>query len=286
MIGRLDCLILPLIAVAPLLEAQRPAAIRAADLRCEYLLNPLGIDVARPRLSWLIEAVDPAGRGLKQSAYRVLVASNAQAMDAGTGDLWDSGKVASDQSEQVVYGGKSLASGAAAFWKIEVWDQAGKSAGWSAPARWSMGLLKPNDWQGKWIGLDETGLYKRPGSPYHLLESARWIWWAAGDPRAGAAPGDRFFRASLDIPQGGRVVNAVCVMAADRDFELSVNGTRAGKGSNVRLPEIIEIAPNLRPGRNVIAVRARNGGAKKPAGLIGSIRIEFTKGQPLIVSTG
>src|SRR5690242_7915845 len=113
MMCRLDCLILPLtlIAIVPLLEAQRPAAIQAADLRCEYLRNPLGIDVTRPRLSWVIESVDPAGRGLKQGGYRVLVASNAQSLDAGTGDLWDSGKVASDQSAQVMYGGKSLASG-------------------------------------------------------------------------------------------------------------------------------------------------------------------------------
>ena len=161
---RLNCLILPLavIAVIPLLHAQ-PSAIRASDLRCEYLANPLGIDVAHPRLSWVVEAVHPADRGLKQNAYRVLVASSEQVLDTGTADLWDSGKVASDQSAQVVYGGKSLASGTPAFWKVEVWDQAGTRSGWSTTAQWSMGLLNRNDWQGKWIGLDETGLYKRPG---------------------------------------------------------------------------------------------------------------------------
>jgi alpha-L-rhamnosidase len=284
---RLDRLILPLVAmaVAPVLQAQ-PPAIRPADLRCEYLVNPLGIDVARPRLSWVIEGVRPGDRGLKQSAYRILVASTRQALDAGTGDLWDSGKVASDQSVQVVYGGKSLASGSFAFWKAEVWDHAGNSSGWSAPADWSMGLLKPDDWQGKWIGLDATGPYKRPGSPYHSLENARWIWWAGGDGATAASPGDRFFRASFDIPQANRVVKAVCVIAADHEFELFVNGVRAGKGNNVRLPEIIEVASYLKPGSNVMAVRARNGGANKPAGLIGAVRVEFTKGQPIILSTG
>lgn len=281
------CLILPLavLAVLPVLQAQ-PPAIQAADLRCEYLANPLGIDVAHPRLSWVIEAVHSAERGLKQSAYRVLVASNEQALDTGTADLWDSGKVTSDQSAQVVYGGKSLASGTPAFWKVEVWDQAGNSSGWSASAKWSMGLLKPNDWQGKWIGLDETGLYKRPGSPYHGLENARWIWLGAGAPANVAPAGDRFFRVSFDIPQASRVVKAVCVMAADREFELFVNGVHAGKGDNVRLPEIIEVASLIKPGSNVIAVRAQNEGANKPAGLIGAIRVEFTKGQPLILSTG
>ena len=282
----LDCLILPLavIAVAPVLHAQ-PSAIRAADLRCEYLANPLGMDVAHPRLSWVIEAVHPSGRGLKQSAYRVLAASSEQALDTGAADLWDSGKVASDQSAQIEYGGKSLASGTPVFWRVEVWDQAGNRSGWSTTAKWSMGLLKPGDWQGRWIGLDETGLYKRPGSPYHGLENARWIWWAAGDP-TGASAGDRFFRASLDIPQGSRVVKAVCVMAADQEFELFINGVHAGNGDNVRLPEIMEVASQIKPGHNVIAVRAKNEGANKPAGLIAAIRVAFAKGSPFVLSTG
>ena len=109
---------------------------------------------------------------------------------------------------------------------------------------------------------------------------------AAGDPASGAAAGDRFFRASFDIPQASRVVKAVCVMAADHEFELFINGVHAGKGDNVRLPEIIEVASLIKPGRNVIAVRAQNEGANKPAGLIGAIRVEFAKGPPLTFSTG
>jgi len=278
---RFDCfiLLLAVFAVVPALEAQTPA-IRTADLRCEYLANPLGIDVPQPRLSWVIEGVDPAARGLKQSAYRILVASNERALDAGTADLWDSRKVASDQSAQIVYEGKSLASGTRAFWRVEAWDQAGHSSGWSKTATWSMGLLKPGDWQGEWIGMDETVLYKRPGSPYHSLENARWIWIAAG-----ASVGDRFFRTSFDIAPASRVMRAVCVMAADEEFELFVNGAHAGKGDNVRLPEVIEVASYLKPGNNVIAVRARAAGANKPAGLIGALRVEFTKGQPLMVTT-
>ncbi|MGA8581689.1 MAG: glycoside hydrolase family 78 protein, partial [Bryobacteraceae bacterium] len=69
--------------------------------------------------------------------------------------LWDSGKVASADSAQIVYAGKPLASRAAAFWKVKVWDQRGKASEWSAPAEWCMGLLRPEDWQAAWIGRDE-----------------------------------------------------------------------------------------------------------------------------------
>ena len=146
---------LVLILIAPTLFGA--AAIRPQQLRSEYRVNPQGIDVTDPRLSWVLTAADAKARGLRQTAYRVIVASSERALAAGTGDLWDTGKVASDQSAQVVYRGKPLASGAAAFWKVQVWDQAGQPSDWSAPAQWSMGLLHPQDWQAKWIGRDEPG---------------------------------------------------------------------------------------------------------------------------------
>jgi len=118
-IFRLSWKVLPLVAAVLIAPLQSQASsIRPVDLRCEYLTNPLGIDVARPRLSWVLESAGPAGRGLKQSAYRVLAASSKEILRAGTGNLWDSGKVTSDQSTQVVYGGKLLGSGRRAFWKL------------------------------------------------------------------------------------------------------------------------------------------------------------------------
>ena len=146
---------LVLILIAPTLFGA--AAIRPQQLRSEYRANPQGIDVTDPRLSWVLTAADPKARGLRQTAYRVIVASSERALAANTGDLWDTGKVASDQSAQVVYRGKPLTSGAAAFWKVQVWDQAGQPSDWSAPAQWSMGLLHPEDWKAKWIGRDEPG---------------------------------------------------------------------------------------------------------------------------------
>ena len=125
-------------------------AVDLCNLRCEYLTNPLGIDVRAPRLSWILQSDQ---RGEKQTAYQVLVASTPELLARDIGDGWDSGKVASDRSIQVAYTGKSLTSRTACFWKVRIWDKAGEVSSWSLPASWSMGLLQPDDWQAKWIGF-------------------------------------------------------------------------------------------------------------------------------------
>src|SRR5690348_3430879 len=127
------------------------AQIRAGKLRCEYRVNPQGIDVAAPRLSWVLTPVIPNARDVRQTAYQVLAASTPEALAAGRGDLWDSGKVESDRSIHVEYAGKPLASGARVYWKVRAWDGKSGTAAWSEPAQWSMGLLKASDWKGQWI---------------------------------------------------------------------------------------------------------------------------------------
>jgi alpha-L-rhamnosidase len=128
------------------------AEVTLANLRCEYLVNPVGIDATRPRLSWNLQPGEPGRRGMRQTAYRVLVASSAERLAENRGDLWDSGKVASDLMVGVEYGGKPLASGSRCWWKVMVWDQRGQASPWSAPAFWTLGLLHIDDWQAKWIG--------------------------------------------------------------------------------------------------------------------------------------
>ena len=123
------------------------AALRVEQLRCEYLDNPLGIDTPQPRLSWILASNE---RGVKQTANQLLVASSEAALKRSQSDLWDSGKVLSDDTAQIRYAGQPLASRQQAFWKVRVWDQAG-AVSESKPARWEMGLLTPADWQAKWI---------------------------------------------------------------------------------------------------------------------------------------
>ncbi|MGI9428608.1 MAG: family 78 glycoside hydrolase catalytic domain [Bythopirellula sp.] len=124
------------------------ADLTVTQLRCEYEENPLGIDAVKPRLSWIITG---ESRGILQSAYQILVASSQKNLDADKADLWDSGKVKSDQSIQILYAGKTLTSGMKCYWKVRIWDQDGKASTYGQSSSWQMGLLSPEDWHGKWI---------------------------------------------------------------------------------------------------------------------------------------
>lgn len=123
--------------------------LHITHLRCEYLNNPLGIDVTRPRLSWQLES---KRRGARQTAYQVIVSGNEVDLESEKELLWDSGKVESDQSVHIIYSGKRLQSAQRAWWKVRIWDEEGVPSAYSSPAWWEMGLLRPTDWQGKWIG--------------------------------------------------------------------------------------------------------------------------------------
>ena len=132
------------------------AALVPTDLRCELREAPLGIDQPHPQLSWTLVSTDPNARGVRQSAYQILVASSPDAAAPGQADLWDSGKV-SDRMAYIAYAGKPLASDQGCWWVVQVWDQADLPSGWSSPARWTMGLLGDHPWQAEWLRAPEGG---------------------------------------------------------------------------------------------------------------------------------
>ena len=113
------------------------------DLRCEYLANPLGIDEKRPMLSWMLESNK---RGQLQTAYQIIVSSSLKLLDKNNADIWDSGKVLTDQSTHIEYGGVELKPRMQYFWKIRVWDKDNEVSSYSAPAFWEMGLMDSTDY--------------------------------------------------------------------------------------------------------------------------------------------
>jgi alpha-L-rhamnosidase len=130
------------------------SSLHIEKLKCEYLHNPIGIDALSPSLSWQIKS--NGGRGEKQTAYRIMVASSAENLDEGNANLWDSGKVETDQSQHVEYKGTPLESRTKCFWKVKIWDNDGKPSTWSEPAYWTMGLLNKEDWSAQWIGSPDS----------------------------------------------------------------------------------------------------------------------------------
>ena len=260
-------------------------ALSPSALRCEYAANPAAIGVAQPRLSWVVETAK-GQRGILQGAYQVLVAGSPELLRRDQGDLWDSGKVSSDQSLHVVYAGKELASGQTCYWKVKLWDQGDRASSWSKPAQWTMGLLKPADWQAKWIGFDTSAAQDPSAAAIQKLlrlDDCQWVWAngaAAGNQPAGKA----YFRKVIQIPAGQAVKQAIFVLTADDGFQLFVNGHPAGQGGSWKVISNLEITGRLQPGANAIGIEASNGGDKpSPAGLIGRLVIMFASGVPMVV---
>lgn len=222
------------------------ANVTVDNLRCESLKDPLGIDVAKPRLSWQLDSG-------KQSAYQIT-----------TDNGWDTGKVVSDQSIQVEYNGPALQAGQRVTWKVRTWlarqslgeggNKGDKPSHWSQPAMWSMGL---SAWKAKWIGASGMGF--QPMSSDHStnkilgqdaqatlhpsIASGRWI------------TGNGSFQRTLTLPAGRTVCAAQFRLAADGPVELVVNGKSAGQSDKLTT---FDIAALLKPGENALTINSKS----------------------------
>jgi alpha-L-rhamnosidase len=127
------------------------------ELICEYQINPMGIDVQKPRLSWKIAS---ATENMLQTAYEIKVTDQS----AKGKLIWTSGKVSSDKSVNVAYEGPALKSMQRVSWQVRIWDNNGKATAWSAPAYWEMGILEPETWKASWVsfGSETTAKGSKP----------------------------------------------------------------------------------------------------------------------------
>ena len=132
------------------LNAEEKDYLKVVDLKCEYARDPIGIDARSPQLSWCVES---PRRAVTQSAYEILVADSPDSLAQHIGNVWNSGKVSSSRSTGIVYTGKELVSRTRYYWKARIWDGGKTESGWSKPATFEMGLLRPSDWKGDWVGF-------------------------------------------------------------------------------------------------------------------------------------
>jgi alpha-L-rhamnosidase len=205
--------------------------LAAVGLRCEYLTDPLGIDTAKPRLSWALESSD---RNQVQTAYQIVASDPRGAV------LWDTGKVASAQQLHVPYTGAALTSGQRVSWTVRVWDRDGSPSGPSAPGLWEMGLLSKTDWKGKWVA----------GST------------ALVDPPAPAP----FIRTTMSLSKA--VASARVYVAAAGYYELYINGQKIGdhvlapgytRFDRRLLYDTHDVTASLQQGTNAIGLVLGNG---------------------------
>lgn len=263
--------------------------------RCEYRQNPLGVDAAQPVLSWEIRS---SSKSVSQTAYRVIVADDPALLRNNTGNIWDSKKIVSSASIQVLYKGKPLQSTRKYFWKVMVWDNKGNND-WSGEAHWQMGLLKADDWKGaQWIAYDQ------------LPDSAKIVPLAHG--RGKKEWGTRknilpLLRKTFNVDKA--VKQATVFICGLGQFEISLNGKKTGdhfldpgwtQYNKHALYVGFDITKELKPGQNAIGVMLGNGfyyipgeryrkltGAYGYPKMIARIMIEYTDGTTTdIVSDG
>ncbi|HEX6883911.1 MAG TPA: family 78 glycoside hydrolase catalytic domain [Planctomycetota bacterium] len=239
-------------------ELDAPAGLGLGRLLCERREDPLGLETRAPRFSWELVALDPARRGLGQSAYRILVASSLAELEAGRGDLWDSGTVSSRETLDVAYAGRALRAFEVAFWKVRVADQNGMPSEWSAPARFGMGALARTDWQAQWIGFDAPLASEAPPPD---LEEVEWLASAAG-------AAEIWLRRRFEI-EGAFDARALLLVAAADEGEVLLNGKPVWQGKSLaglrRNAEVTQVGSALRHGTNVLAARVRAAGGAPAA---------------------
>lgn len=258
-------------------------ALTPAELKCEYRVDPAGIGETEPRFTWILKG---EGRNLAQQAYRILVADSESALKGDLGTLWDSGKVASAESILIPYTGEPLGSRTACFWKVRVWDQDGRESAWSETARFSIGLLEPEDWSADWIGYDapEPGDEARQREP---LEHSVWIWYPEGVPANEYPSGKRWLRKEFDLPDGAPVEKAMLYASADNAARVNINGKRAGRGQEPIQSHsrsyAYDVTEFVKAGKNAVAVEVEN--AQGNAGFIAALEVALGGGQTFILKT-
>ncbi|HSO86910.1 MAG TPA: alpha-L-rhamnosidase N-terminal domain-containing protein, partial [Draconibacterium sp.] len=124
------------------------AKTQVVNLVTEYLVNPIGIDVQKPRLSWQILSDE---QNIMQSAYEIRVTDSPENLTKKNRLIWTSGKVTGDNSVNVEYEGPELQSMQRVYWQVRIWDSNNKVSDWSKPAFWEMGILNPGLWKASWI---------------------------------------------------------------------------------------------------------------------------------------
>lgn len=207
---------------------------RVTDLKCEYLINPLGIDATYPRFTWHLQ---DERKGIRQTAYQIFIGTDSLDVANQRGSVWETGKVQTDNS-LVVYGGKPLQPFTKYFWTVEVLDNKGGLVGSENVASFETGMMSVDNWKGDWIS-DEGDIHLKP-APY--------------------------FRKVFEATK--RIKSARAYIATGGLFELSINGKKIG---NHRLDPTYtrfdrrllyvthDVTDGLKAGENAIGVLLGNG---------------------------
>ncbi len=254
-------------------------------LRCEYLVNPIGVDTPFPRFSWYLKH-DRRGEG--QFAYQILISSSVEYARAERGDVWDSGQRQSPDNFAQSMVGPALTSSTVYYWRVRWWDLHGGVSAYSAIAFFETGILRPEDRAASWIGPGRTSTFASRGTTV-LGEYAGDVIQSFGV----------YLRKEFRVKDDVRVRRARAYISGLGLFEFRVNGEKVGGRvldpaptdyakralySTKNLTEILE------PGLNAVGLVLGNGrfiknyGFGPPKGFV-QVEIDYADGTRQMVGT-
>jgi hypothetical protein len=233
--------------------------IGVTNLQCEHKVNPVAINTNAPQFSWQLQSLQ---RNVTQTAYRILVADQQGLLQKNIGNIWDSKKISSDRSVQVLFKGKKLNAATKYFWKVQVWDNKNTTA-WSEPSNFTAGLFSAGDWgNAKWIGYEELpdSLLTVPG--VHGPEIKKKLGLYKLKQRS-VVP---LFRKSFTADKV--INNATIYISGLGQYELSINGAKIGNSflapgwtnyDKKVLYDAYDVTAAINNGSNTVGVIVGNG---------------------------
>ena len=235
--------------------AEENSEIELLELKCEYLENPIGIDVLSPRLSWKIKTTSDHIINQEQVAYQILVATSREKLSEVDADLWNTGKIISDSNKQITYQGTKLNSKQKCYWKVKIWNTESNYTTWSAAAKWSMGLLEDSDWSAEWIG-DSPDLAQKGYRDYLADYRSKN---AVPKNILPVPPSSPMLRKRFNLTK--EISDAMLYVSALGYYEIGLNGNKVG--NHVLSPEwtdynkrvqyqTYDVTQNLENGANVL----------------------------------
>ena len=247
--------------------------LTVSDLKVCSLEEPLGIDRS-PTFSWTITGT---GKGEKQTAYQITLSSSSDLAEAGKGDVWDSGKVPSEETVDLAYTGDPLASRATYYWQVQIWDDAGGTAR-GPVGRFSTGVLEESEWEGDWIGFRKHDIELD-------LTGTKWIWKSGSSAVVGVPAGQQYFRRTFSLRQDKTLESVYIGYTADDKATLYFNGKEIGTTSTWSTGGLYD-ATAAAQDENTVAILGDNT-TDGYAGMAAKIQITYTDGTvDTIVSDG
>ncbi|QCX37774.1 alpha-rhamnosidase [Aureibaculum algae] len=131
----------------------------ASNLRCEYLKNPIAVDVKNPRFTWKIE---DKRNGALQSSYQIVIDTDSSNVAEGIGKIWNTGKMSSNATLRR-YTGNQLLPFTTYYWAVTVWDKDNKRHSTPKVASFRTGMMQSSNWKGSWI-MDTNDISLKPAA--------------------------------------------------------------------------------------------------------------------------